>query len=147
MCYMVLLSTTADVDLTVHNSNLLKCSLELPPLAEAALLKFPHQWFVASREGCSCGFRHLHTSAIELGFDVPQDWLKEEPADIAATLEFVGLVRILIGRGDQVDCIDVWGHESDTANLAGTIHIDLLHVASAAFRFMEGYRFVFGRAA
>ncbi len=64
---------------------------------------------------------------------MPQDWLKEEPADIAATLEFVSLVRILIGRGDQVDCIEVWGHESDTAKLAGTIHYDLLHVASVAF--------------
>jgi hypothetical protein len=143
---MVLLSTTSDADLSAGNSAVLICNRELPPLAEVSLLEFPNKWFVGSRDGCSCGFRHLHTSAVELGFDTPKDWYPEESEDLSATLEFVGLVRQLLASGAYVDCIDAWGHESDTPVIAGTRSVDIANMPAEAFRFMENHRFVFGDA-
>ena len=143
MCYMLLLSTDSNADLTKHNSALVAFERELPPLAEMQELRFPHKWFVASRDGCSCGFRHLHTSAIDLGFDTPQEWYNEEPEDIAATLEFVAVVHDLLRNGSQVDCIDVWGHETQSSTTAETIEVGLSELKPDAFRFMERRHFVF----
>ena len=147
MCYMILLSTDSDTDLSVRNTSLVQFSRELPPLGQVTALGFPHKWFVASRDACSCGFRHLHSSAIDLGFDVPQDWYHEEPEDLAATKEFVAVVQSLLAGGASVDCIDVWGHETATADLAGTMPVSLDSIGASAFRFMEGYRFTFASAA
>jgi hypothetical protein len=144
---MLLLSTDSEKDLSQHNSKLIAFKRELPPLAEVLELRFLNKWFVASREGCSCGFRHLHTSAIDLGFDTPQEWYEEDPEDIAATLEFVAVIQALIGNGQQVDCIDVWGHETASSTTVDTISVNLSALQSGAFRLMEGYHFVFSHTA
>ena len=147
MCYMLILSTDSDTDLSQHNSDLLAFDRQLPPLVEADELNFPNKWFVASRDGCSCGFRHLHTGAIELGFDTPKEWYEEEPEDIAATLEFVAVIKALIGKGQQVDCIDVWGHETSSSTTVETMSVELSELQPDAFRFMEARHFVFSGAA
>jgi hypothetical protein len=140
-CYQVLLSTDARGDLSTHNDDLVVFSQTLPGLPEEALLAYPSRWFVGSRQGCSCGFRHL--ASVELGFGEPVDWYREEPQDVAATVRFIAIVRELIARGARVDCIDAWDHREGPAHLAGTLAVDLARVADHAFRFMENHRFVF----
>lgn len=140
---MLLLSTDTAEDLSLRNDDLVSFSNELPLLAERTLLAHPNQWFVGSRGGCSCGFRHLHVSSVALGFGEPEDWFPEEPEDIEATLRLVAIVRELTEEGVKVDCIDAWGHSSDSASLAGTIDVDLSNMNDKAFRFFESHRFVF----
>ena len=73
MCYMILLSTDSEADLSLYNDKLIEFTSELPGLAEEALLNHPKKWFVGSQHGCSCGFRHLYVTSVELGFGVPED--------------------------------------------------------------------------
>jgi hypothetical protein len=89
MCYMLLLSTESPEDLSSHDDALVFLSRNLPPLAEVGLLAHPYKWFVGSRHGCSCGFRHLYIDSVTLGFAEPEDWYSEEVEDIQATLQFV----------------------------------------------------------
>lgn len=140
---MLLLSTDADEDLSRRNDDLVSFSDELPELAERKLLAHPNQWFVGSRDGCSCGFRHLYVGSVELGCGEPEDWFLEEPEDIEATLRLIAIVRELSDKGAKVDCIDAWAHSSDSACLAGTIDVDLSNMNDKAFRFFENHRFVF----
>lgn len=140
---MLLLSTDAAEDLSLRNDDLVSFSNRLPALAEQKLLSHPRQWFVGSRDGCSCGFRHLYVGSVELGFGEPEDWFPEEPEDIEATLRLIAIVRALLDAGAKVDCIDAWAHSSDSACLAGTIDVDLSTVSDKSFRFFESHRFVF----
>jgi len=145
MCYMTLLSTTSNEDLSQQNDNLVRFSRDLPGLAEESHLAHPHRWFIGSRDGCSCGFRHLYVDSVDLGFAEPQEWYPEEPEDIEATRRLAATIRRLVDGGAQVDCVDAWDHGSDANGLSGTIHVDLAAVPDQALRFFENHRFVFER--
>jgi hypothetical protein len=141
MCYVVLLSTTSDADLARHGSDLLCFSRELPDEHAAHALAYPHRWYVGSKSGCSCTFRHLYST--ELGFGAPVDWYPEEDDAIAATLEFIAVVRGLVASGAAVDCVDAWSGESNTHGLGEPLAVDLATLADADFRFFEDRRFDF----
>jgi hypothetical protein len=140
---MLLLSTDSPQDLALHNSELVSFTRDLPPLAEVDLLRHPHKWFVGTRHGCSCGFRHLYIGSVSLGFAEPQDWYVEEQEDIEATLELLNTLKLLVTSGASVDCIDAWGHESESAELDGTVEINLTEMRDRAFRLFENHRFTF----
>ncbi|MBK8814833.1 MAG: hypothetical protein IPN42_04665 [Methylococcaceae bacterium] len=140
---MVLLSTDSPEDLTKYDKPLISFSTELPALAEALQLAYPYKWFVGSRDGCSCGFRHLYIGSVELGFGEPEEWFPEEAGDIQATVCFVKVVSNLLANGASVDCIDAWGHESSEADLSGTVDVNLNIISELKFRFFENHRFVF----
>lgn len=139
MCYVVLLSTTSGADLGRYDSELLHFERELPEAQVVAALKYPNRWFVGSKSGCSCTFRHLH--ATELGFGPPVDWYPEEDDEVAGTLEFVAVVRHLVEAGERVDCIDAWSGEA--AADPAVLEVDLGEVADAEFRFFEDRHFDF----
>jgi hypothetical protein len=142
MCYIVVLSTDSPVDLSGENDRLIAFSRELPDRVDVDQLAYPHRWFVGSAHGCSCGFRHLHVSSIELGFAEPVDWFPEEPDDVEATRKFAAIVRRLVEQGAHVDCVDAWEH-GDSRALSGIVDIDVGQVSDARFRFFENHRFVF----
>ena len=143
MCYMLLLGTDSPTDLSLRNTELLIFSKELPGLPEEQCLELSQKWFVGSAHGCSCGFRHLHVSGVSLGFGGPEDWFPEESADIEATRQFIGVVRSLVSAGYQVECVDAWANDQASAQLTGTVNVDLGAVSDGAFRFFENHRFVF----
>jgi len=140
---MILLSTDSEVDLTKFNSKSVEFDSELPPLVEINELKYKNRWLLGSRDGCSCGFRHLHTSAVELGFDVPQDWYEEAPEDIESTLEFAEVVLGLVQTGAKVDCIDVWEHATSESTTEDILPVAISSMPKQNFRFMECRHFVF----
>jgi len=143
MCYVLLLSTDSNTDLSRSDEALISFARELPAQAESSSLEFAHVWFVGSRSGCSCGFRHLYKDSVELGFGEPVAWYPEEPEDIEATVRFIALVRTLVARGARVDCIDLWNHNGAPARVVETIRIPVMEMNDRAFRFFEGRRFVF----
>ncbi len=139
MCYVVFLSTSDPGDLTVHNTGLLRFSRELGSEPAIELLKHPFRWFVGSRQGCSCGFRHL--SSPEIGFHTPEDWYPEDPEDLAATAEFIAVVRGLSAEGQKVDCVDTWSQTDCT--LIQHMEVSVSALRDGEFRFFENYCFVF----
>ena len=141
MCYVVLLSTTSAEDLARLNSDLLRFSRELPDEPATQALAYPQRWYVGSKTGCSCTFRHLHS--IELGFGPPVDWYPEEGDEIAATLEFIAVVRALVEAGARVDCVDAWSGEAGTHGFGEPLGVDLSTLADADFRFFEDRCFDF----
>jgi hypothetical protein len=143
MCYVLLLSTTSNADLTEFNSDALRFTTELPQIADVAQLEFPHRWYVGSRSGCSCGFRHLYS--IELGFGEPVDWFEESSEDIEATLDLIRVIRALHERGESVDCVDAWDHREMHPVAETTLEVDLDTVSDTQFRLFENHRFVFRR--
>ena len=143
MCYMIVLSTSSPEDLTQYNSNLLSFEAKLPGLAEENELNLPHRWFVGSKDGCSCAFRHLHASAVELGFSDPEEWYPEEQDDIDATKQFYEVVSKLVYDGYSVDCVDAWDHQEGKSSLSGTEVVSIKAVKSTEFRFFENYKFTF----
>jgi hypothetical protein len=139
MCYALLLSTTAGSDLSQFNGEKLRFDKTIPDRLSSGHLLYPNQWYVGSRTGCSCSFRHLYTP--DLGFGVPVDWFPEERADIEATLMFIRLVRSVVVSGEKVDCIDLW--ESNAAEPLPPMPVDLNKVLDEEFRFFENHHFDF----
>lgn len=143
MCYILTLSTDSSADLTAHNDELVVFDRTLPGIAEEALLAYPHMWYIGSRDGCSCGFRHLAEQSVELGFGEPVDWYEEEAEDLEATRRLSAVIRALVGDGAKVDCIDAWNGSQRDPVLAGTVTVGLASVRDTAFRLFENHRFVF----
>lgn len=140
---MLLLSTDSKEDLALHNSELISFDRELPGLKEESLLTLPEKWFVGSKSGCSCSFRHLYVGSVELGFGEPEDWLPEAPEEIDATLSFISIIRKMVMHGAKVECIDAWSHDGENTNLDGSIEVNLSEIANSQFRFFENHRFSF----
>lgn len=131
------------MDLSVHNSPLATFSRELPAAPERALLRFRNKWFLGSAHGCSCGFRHLCTESVSLGFGKPEGWFHEEVEDIEATLQIIRLIRSLVEDGAGIDCIHVWDHGGGAMKELHTLDINMARLDDHTFRFFENYRFVF----
>jgi hypothetical protein len=141
MCYTLLLSTSSDEDLALHNNDLVRFSRDLPSIAAADHLKYAHRWYVGSQAGCSCTFRHS-MEQNGLGFQEPVEWWKEEPEPIDATLQLIAIIRGLLASGHTVDCVDVFG-DLKVPGPDRELEVDLSTVSNAAFRFFENYHFVF----
>src|SRR5688572_4438129 len=141
MCYVLVLSTTSPADLSERNTELVQFRRDMPPegaaSVEATALRFPFRWYVGSSSGCSCTFRHLYMRSVDLGFGEPEDWYPEQPANIAATLEFLGLVRALVAQGHAVECIDAWEHDDHDPSEHCEVTILLGSMKDAEFRFFE----------
>ena len=141
---MTLLSTTSSEDLAIGNNDLVRFSRVLPGLPEEKYLAFPYKWFIGSQAGCSCSFRHLYVTSIELGFGTPEDWYPEEANDITATHQAISLIRSLIEKGEKVDVIDAWADgKAEAVPLSGDIEVNLTEVDNESFRFFENHRFSF----
>lgn len=141
MCYTLLLSTTSPEDLSVHNTDLVRFTKDLPQIAEVAALTYEHKWYVGSKSGCSCSFRHLYS--IELGFGEPVEWYKEEPEDIDATLQIIQLIREVVAKGESVDCVDTWPRQEMKSAATSELDVDLSSIKDREFRFFENYHFTF----
>jgi hypothetical protein len=141
MCYVLLLSTTSVEDLSQQNTELVRFTTELPAIAEVAVLQHANRWYVGSKTGCSCTFRHLYS--VELGFGEPVDWFEEDPEGIEATLSLIALIRRLVGRGEEVDCVDAWEHQAMHAVAGAVLDVDLSAVSDRQFRFFENHHFRF----
>ncbi len=144
MCYLIYVSTDSTEDLSEHNTTLVRFEKEFenqsPGIMNILLYEYP--WYVASKAGCSCTFRHL--TSIELSFCKPVDWYSEDPEEIKATQIFYDVVSSLIFLGHKLDCIDMWaGTGKDQIK---QLKVDLSSVGKDEFRFFENYHFVFSNA-
>jgi hypothetical protein len=144
MCYTLLLSTTSIEDLNAQSNEFVRFSRELPSIADVKALEHPNRWYVGSKSGCSCTFRHLYS--IELGFGEPVDWYPEESEEIEATLQLIGIIRKLIESGESVDCVDAWEHQNMHPVAKATLEVDLCKVSDQEFRFFENHHFKFKNA-
>jgi len=144
MCYMTVISTNSDRDLSEFNSALVQYSRDLPGIPEEKFLHYSNKWFLGSQHQCSCGFRHLDQRNKDLGFAEPVEWWPEEPEDIEATKQVFSSFKVLIEEGAKVDCVDVWASdEKNDPQLAGEEIINFLVIPASSFRFFEGHRFEF----
>jgi len=138
MCYALLLSTTSSDDLSQLNNDAVKFNA-IPERLSSNHLLYLHKWYIGSRTGCSCSFRHLYGPEFEFG--VPEDWFPEEQSDIEATLQLIRWIRSLITKGEKVDCIDLW--ESDETEPLPPMPIHLKQIRDEEFRFFENHHFNF----
>ena len=141
MCYLVYISTDFKGDLAQHNSGLISFEKDVsegdPDIID--LLQYKNRWYVGSKAGCSCTFRHLHS--IELGFGRPVEWYAEDPDEIDATRLFYDVIIDLISAGNQVDCIEIWaGTKKDQIK---RLEVNLGSISRKAFRFFENHHLVF----
>ena len=139
MCYALILSTTSNEHLSQFNSEDIRFSQQVPDRLPANLLLYPNKWYVGSRTGCSCSFRHLYEP--DLGFGIPEDWFPEEESDIKATMMFVRVVRSLLAKGEHVDCIDAW--EGISEMTFSQLPVNLSQIRDEEFRFFENHHFDF----
>ena len=144
MCYLVYISTDFEGDLSQHNSALISFEKDFtyyePEIID--LLLYKYHWYVGSKAGCSCTFRHL--SSIELGFGEPVYWYEEPSDEIEATIIFYDKVSSLISQGNKLDCIEIWaGTKRDQIK---RLEVDLSSVSRNSFRFFENHYFVFNNA-
>lgn len=144
MCYLVYISTDFEGDISKHNSPLMSFDKDFANVKTDVINVMRHQykWYVRSKSGCSCTFRHL--LAFELGFAEPVDWYEEGADEIEATQAFYDVVAHLISAGYQVDCIAIWvGAKADQIH---HLEVDLSSISREAFRFFENHHFVFSNA-
>ena len=104
-----------------------------------SFLLYDHKWYVGSKSGCSCTFRHLYSS--ELGFSEPVEWYDEDEDEVSATLLFIIVVRSLIERGHKVDCIDAWDRATMEDIQESKVNLD--EINDGQFRFFENHHFRF----
>jgi len=144
MCYLVYISTDLEDDLSQRNSALISFEKDFtyyePEIID--LLLYKYHWYVGSKAGCSCTFRHL--SSIELGFGEPVYWFEEPSDEIEATKIFYDEISSLITQGKKVDCIDIWA--GTKCHQIKRIEVDLSSVPRDAFRFFENHHFVFNNS-
>lgn len=143
MCYMLVMSTTSNSDLSINDSSLITFKKIESQIPEDHILKNQYKWFVGSAHGCSCGFRHLYSSSVELGFEEPEDWFPEEKDDIIATCAFIRIIKALVSTGNKVDCFDAWDDNQNTSISAGTISINTSQMKDEKFRFFENHHFIY----
>ncbi len=139
MCYSIYISTDITEDLTVHNSELVRFERLSDSDSDptAVLLEYPHKWYIGSKSGCSCTFRHL--MSIDLGFSDPVDWHKEEKDDIAATQELYSIFFKVLSSGYHIDLIDSWqGAQPIDIKV---LDVSLSDVSLTAFRLFENHKF------
>lgn len=141
MCYGVYISTDSSEDLARRNSELVRFEKVTDPSTDPCirLLDFPNQWYIGSKSGCSCTFRHL--ASIELGFSEPEDWCKEEQDELDATLELYSILAFLLSAGHKVDLVDRW--EGSGPEDIKTLDVSLDDVSEKAFRMFENHKFRF----
>jgi len=142
MCYMTVVSTTSENDLSELNSELVQFSRKIPEGTGQSFLRFPNKWYLGSKDGCSCGFRHLDGANVgPLGFADPVEWWPEDPEDIAATIQVIRGFKSLLAQGAKLDCVDTWCGNDPGAKLDGEMIVNLIEIPESSFRFFEGYRF------
>ena len=139
MCYSIYLSTDSNRDLSGENSDLLRFKCERIDQPIRTLLQHEYQWYVGSQSGCSCTFRHLYST--ELGFGEPVDWYPENEPELTATKSFIEIVRRLVGKGHQVDCVDIWYGTANDDIIEMEVNLD--KVKNEQFRFFENHYFYF----
>ena len=139
MCYSVYISTDSPEDLSKHNSELVNfekiTDSENNPCI--VLLEFSNKWYVGSKSGCSCSFRHL--LSVDLGFSDPVDWYEEEQEYLDATRELYSTLSGLLSSGYHVDLIDPW-YKAQPEDII-TIEVSLDDISSTAFRMFENHKF------
>lgn len=141
MCYSVYLSTDSPADLSVRTTDLVRLERlngeRQDPVVR--LLGFTNRWYVGSRTGCSCTFRHLVST--ELGFGEPEEWYPEDQDALEATKYLYEVISTLVSAGHAVDCLDRWegAQPKDIHTLAVSLH----GVSREAFRLFENHRFTF----
>ena len=141
MCYVLILSTTSNEDLSRFNRDGISFDKKIPHQLPIEPLLYLNKWYVGSRTGCSCSFRHLY--GPEFTFGMPEHWFPEEKSDIEATLKFIRLVRSLLSKGARVDCIDLWaGSDAEDVDMP-LLPINLSQIRDEEFRFFENHHFDF----
>lgn len=141
MCYLIYISTDSAEDLSRQNSALVRFEKDTGKYAPGVmdLLQYQYPWYVASKAGCSCTFRHL--TSIELGFGKPVDWYEEDPEEIQATQIFYDVASRLVFSEKRLDCIDIWtGTRKEQIK---HLNVDLSLIERDAFRFFENHHFIF----
>ena len=141
VCHMVYISTDCADDLSAQASELVRferpaAQKQCPP---PPMLKHEHKWFVGSKFGCSCAFRHLPRESVELGFRKSEDWYPEAPEHLDATRLLYGTLNNLIQRGYRVDLLDCWSGDENKDVVA--LDVSLSQVSADHFRMFEGHLF------
>lgn len=135
------MSTDFPGDLTQHNSILINFNNHFsnfePEIRD--LLLYEYHWYVGSKSGCSCTFRHL--SSVEIGFGKPVDWYEENSDSIKATRIFYDVALSLISSGNTIDCIDIWS--GTIKDQIKRLKVDLSTIKRDEFRFFENHHFIF----
>jgi hypothetical protein len=139
MCYALYLSTTSKEDLAELNSDMVRFERLSDDEGRVSDLMYLQKWYVGSKSGCSCNFRHL--SSVELGFGEPLDWYPEEEDDIRATAELYRVIVRLISEGNDVDALDLW--EGMEQGEIKSLDVNLRTVPEKNFRLFENHHFVF----
>lgn len=141
MCYLTLISTTSNRDLSEFDTSLMCCSRQLPDAPARQFLRYPNQWLLTSGDGCSCAFRHLGAEHASLGFSAPLDWWPEDAEAVTATRQAFRMLQELAGEGALLDVVDVWADDQGGApQLRGDVVVALEAVDETSFRFFEGHR-------
>lgn len=139
MCYGVYISTDSTEDLATRSSDLVLFEKVTDSDSDPCIsfLDHPNRWYVGSKSGCSCTFRHL--MSIDLGFSEPVDWYKEGQDELDATRELYRVLSDLVRSGHELDLVDRW--EGSKPEDIMTIDVALDDVSERAFRMFEDHKF------
>lgn len=138
MCYVVYLATDCPDDLSGQSSDLVRFeepSRDAHP-PSLPVLNHEHKWFVGSKSGCSCTFRHVSRGSADSGFRAPEDWLPEKQDEIEATHQLYATLRGIVQRGYQVQLLDCLDGDEDRG--AQSLDVSVTEVSADHFRLFEG---------
>jgi hypothetical protein len=145
MCYGVYISTDSPKNLAEFDSEFVRFEKVTDPNSNPCigLLDFPNKWYVGSKTGCSCTFRHLPPSVVELWFSEPVDWYEEEQDDLDATRELYGRLSDILSSGHQLDLVDLWegSQERSQSGDITTLDVSLDDVSEREFHMLENHKF------
>lgn len=138
---MVYMSTDCADDLSRLSSDLVRFEKRSAATYSPSprVLKHEHRWFIGSKSGCSCTFRHLCHESVELGFGAPEDWFPEEPDEIHATHELYRTLKDLVKHGHQVELLDCWSGDEQKEPVP--LDVSMAQVSPEHFRLFERHLF------
>lgn len=136
MCYITVLSTTSDEDLSALNNPAFSLTRVESSEELTNWLEYPHKWDLTGRYGgCACHFRNwMRENPPE--FAPPEDWFPEDQEDIKATQAFYALISRLVSEGHKVDSITAWQGDAEPR----PFEVSISAVPPEPFRLLDGYR-------
>ncbi len=102
-----------------------------------------HVWSASRWGGCSCQFRLYHWANEPFDFGPPEDWMQDEPDDLAATRHLYRCLMSLLQSGWRVE---LFCTEEESALPIRKLKVNLAAVSEVDFLLNEGDHLVLTRS-
>jgi hypothetical protein len=138
MCHIIFVGTNCPDDMAQFNDESLPFRMQRET-SPSEFFEFgpdlSHVWSASRWGGCSCHFRTYHWVNEPFAFGPPEDWMQDEPDDLAATRHLYRCLTSLLKDGWRVE---LFCSQEDSPVPLRKLTVNLTTVSELDFLMNEG---------